>query len=262
MCGGGVASTIHVLSRSGRQVGVERASVGFERHAFVGDPGMTVHGTTIPIVGSGEVCEAAFGGATKRVFDVLLSAALLLLLAPLLFLLALAVKVQDGGPVFFIQQRVGYRGRMFGCLKFRSMAVDAEARLQSLLCADPEAAREWAEKQKLTRDPRVTPTGAVLRGASADELPQLINVLLGDMSIVGPRPILPDQIDHYGPAIARYCAARPGLTGLWQVSGRNETTFRRRAELDQIYLRHWNLLTDMVLLTRTVDVVARKRGAC
>lgn len=223
---------------------------------------MTVHGTTVLRRVSGEVRDTAFGGPTKRFFDLLLSAALLLLLAPLLFLLALAVKVQDGGPALFTQQRVGYRGRMFGCLKFRSMVVDAEARMQSLLCADPEAAREWAEKQKLTRDPRVTPVGMVLRATSADELPQLINVLLGEMSIVGPRPMLEDQIDQYGPAIARYCAARPGITGLWQVSGRSETTFRRRAELDQVYLRNWNLLTDLVLLTRTVGVVARKRGAC
>jgi len=203
-----------------------------------------------------------FGGALKRTFDIVVTAALIVVLAPLLFLLALAVKVQDGGPVFFVQQRVGYRGGRFPCLKFRSMIVQAEARMEDVLRDDPEAAREWREKQKLTRDPRVTSVGIVLRATSADEFPQLINVLRGDMSIVGPRPILPEQIDDYGPAYSRYCAARPGITGLWQVSGRSETTFRRRAELDEIYLQGWSLLTDLSLLVRTIGVVVRKRGAC
>ena len=203
-----------------------------------------------------------FGGALKRTFDIVVTAALIVVLAPLLFLLALAVKVQDGGPVFFVQQRVGYRGGRFPCLKFRSMIVQAEARMEDVLRDDPEAAREWREKQKLTRDPRVTSVGIVLRATSADEFPQLINVLRGDMSIVGPRPILPEQIDDYGLAYSRYCAARPGITGLWQVSGRSETTFRRRAELDEIYLQGWSLLTDLSLLVRTIGVVVRKRGAC
>jgi lipopolysaccharide/colanic/teichoic acid biosynthesis glycosyltransferase len=203
-----------------------------------------------------------FGGALKRTFDIVVTAALIVVLAPLLFLLALAVKVQDGGPVFFVQQRVGYRGGRFQCLKFRSMIVQAEARMEDVLRDDPEAAREWREKQKLTRDPRVTSVGIVLRATSADEFPQLINVLRGDMSIVGPRPMLPEQTDDYGPAYSRYCAARPGITGLWQVSGRSETTFRRRAELDEIYLQGWSLLTDLSLLVRTIGVVVRKRGAC
>jgi len=203
-----------------------------------------------------------FGGALKRTFDLVVTAPLLVLLAPLLFLLALAVKVQDGGPVFFVQQRVGFRGRRFACLKFRSMIVQAEARMEDILRDDPEAAREWGEKQKLTRDPRVTSVGVVLRATSADEFPQLFNVLRGDMSIVGPRPMLPGQIKDYGPAFSRYCAARPGITGLWQVSGRNETTFQRRAELDQVYLWDWSLLTDLSLLGRTVGVVVRRRGAC
>jgi len=203
-----------------------------------------------------------FGGALKRTFDIVVTAALIVVLAPLLFLLALAVKVQDGGPVFFVQQRVGYRGGRFPCLKFRSMIVQAEARMEDVLRDDPEAAREWREKQKLTRDPRVTSVGIVLRATSADEFPQLINVLRGDMSIVGPRPMLPEQTDDYGPAYSRYCAARPGITGLWQVSGRSETTFRRRAELDEIYLQGWSLLTDLSLLVRTIGVVVRKRGAC
>ena len=203
-----------------------------------------------------------FGGTPKRIIDVLVSAPAVVVLAPLLALLALAVKVQDGGPALFVQSRVGRDGRLFACLKFRSMVLNAEERMQALLRDDPQAAREWREMQKLARDPRVTPVGRVLRATSADELPQLINVLIGDMSLVGPRPILPEQIDDYGPAFARYCTARPGLTGLWQVSGRNETSFRRRSEIDQTYLRAWRLETDLALLVRTVDVVFRKRGAC
>jgi exopolysaccharide production protein ExoY len=203
-----------------------------------------------------------FGGALKRASDLLLALPILLILAPVMVFLALAVKIQDGGPVFFVQLRVGRDGRLFSCLKFRSMIMNAEDRMQALLRDDPDAAREWSEKQKLTNDPRVTPVGHVLRATSADELPQLINVVLGDMSLVGPRPIMPDQIDGYGPGFGRYCTARPGITGLWQVSGRNETTFRRRAEYDQDYLKAWSLPTDLALLVRTVDVVLRRRGAC
>jgi lipopolysaccharide/colanic/teichoic acid biosynthesis glycosyltransferase len=131
-----------------------------------------------------------------------------------------------------------------------------------LLRDDPEAAQEWSAKQKLTHDPRVTPLGRLLRSTSLDELPQFANVLLGHMSVVGPRPMLPEQVAEYGPGFALYCSARPGITGLWQVSGRNETTFRRRSELDEIYLRSWSLLTDLSLVFRTVKVVAARRGAC
>jgi exopolysaccharide production protein ExoY len=206
--------------------------------------------------------DAPFGGAPKRALDLAIAAPALILLSPLMLLIALAIKVQDGGPVFFGQPRVGRDGRLFWCLKFRSMVERAEDQIRSLLLEDPNAAREWREKQKLAKDPRVTPLGRLLRVTSADELPQLVNVLLGDMSIVGPRPILPEQIDDYGAAFARYCTARPGITGLWQVSGRNETTFHRRSEFDETYLRAWNLLADVVLLARTVSVVLRGRGAC
>jgi lipopolysaccharide/colanic/teichoic acid biosynthesis glycosyltransferase len=203
-----------------------------------------------------------FGGSMKRAFDLAVAVPATIFFLPLLVLLALLVKIQDGGPVFFVQPRVGRRGRLFPCLKFRSMVVRAEDYMQALLREDPEAAREWREKQKLANDPRITPVGRVLRVTSADELPQLINVLRGDMSIVGPRPILPEQTEQYGSAFGRYCTARPGMTGLWQVSERSESAFRRRPELDQIYLRAWSLPTDLVLLVRTVDVVLRQRGAC
>lgn len=203
-----------------------------------------------------------FGGATKRALDLMVAIPATIFFLPLLVLLGLLVKIQDGGPVLFVQPRVGRHGRLFPCFKFRSMVVRAEEKMQALLRDDPEAAREWREKQKLTNDPRVTPVGRMLRVTSADELPQLFNVLRGDMSVVGPRPILPNQTEEYGPALSRYCTARPGMTGLWQVSERSESAFRRRPELDQIYLRAWSLLTDLVLLVRTVDVVLRQRGAC
>lgn len=203
-----------------------------------------------------------FGGALKRLIDLALCAPILLFVGPLMLLAALAVKLQDGGPVMFTQLRVGHRGQLFRCLKFRTMIVDAESRMESLLRADPEAARQWREKQKLLHDPRVTRVGHILRATSVDELPQLFNVLLGHMSLVGPRPILPDQIEAYGAAYGRYCSARPGITGLWQVSGRNEATFIQRSELDEAYLRAWSLLNDLVLLVRTVRVVATGRGAC
>jgi len=223
---------------------------------------MALNEIRAPLDWGDAAADAPFGGAVKRALDLSLAGPALVFLAPLLALLALAVKVQDGGPAFFVQPRVGRDGRLFGCVKFRSMVLDAEERMQRLLREDPEAEREWREKQKLTNDPRVTPVGRVLRATSADELPQLFNVVLGEMSLVGPRPVLPDQIDAYGPGFARYCAARPGLTGLWQVSGRNETSFRRRSEFDQTYLRAWSLFTDLVLLARTVGVVLQKRGAC
>ena len=203
-----------------------------------------------------------FGGAAKRSLDVLISLAALIWLAPVMLAIALAVKVQDGGPILFCQRRIGRNGDEFLFIKFRTMVVDASALLERLIRTDSEAAREWKEKQKLTRDPRVTLIGGFLRRTSLDELPQLMNVLLGDMSIVGPRPILPEQIEEYGPGFDLYCRARPGLTGLWQVSGRNETTFQRRSELDAIYLQGWNMRCDLSLIIRTFDVVLQQRGAC
>lgn len=206
--------------------------------------------------------DVPFGGRIKRVADLIVALISVILFAPVMILAAIAVKLQDGGPVFFAQMRVGRHGRLFRCLKFRSMIVGAENCMDDLLSDDPEAAEEWGRNQKLAHDPRVTPVGRLLRATSVDELPQLLNVLRGEMSVVGPRPITPDQVQDYGAGYPRYCTARPGITGLWQVSGRNQTTFRRRAEFDQAYLRAWSLLTDVVLLVRTVDVVVRRRGAC
>jgi exopolysaccharide production protein ExoY len=203
-----------------------------------------------------------YGGVAKRVADILIAAPALIVAAPLMAVVACAVKLQDGGSVLFLQPRIGLDGGLFTLVKFRTMVADGPARLAQLLRDDPVAAREWAEKQKITNDPRITPLGRFLRRSSLDEVPQLLNVLLGHMSIVGPRPMLVDQAKVYGPAFDAYCTARPGITGLWQVSGRNETSFRTRSELDQRYLQAWSLWKDLGLIMRTVSVVLGHQGAC
>jgi exopolysaccharide production protein ExoY len=195
-----------------------------------------------------------------------LDLALVLLAAPfvlpLIALLALLVAL-DGGPAFYGQVRVGRGGARFTCWKLRSMAVDADARLAALLEADPEAAAQWARCQKLRRDPRVTRLGRILRACSLDELPQLWNVFAGDMSLVGPRPMTPEQVSMYpaGPYRDAYCAVRPGLTGFWQVSERHEGAFTARAGFDARYVEEVSLTTDAALLARTVSVVLRGAGA-
>ena len=201
--------------------------------------------------------------ASKRAMDVALSAALLLLLLPVFLALAAAVAA-DGGRVFYSHRRVGRNGRTFGCLKFRSMRPDADRFLSDLLARDPAALAEWRAARKLRRDPRVTPVGRVLRATSLDELPQLINVLRGEMSLVGPRPVVQEELEqHYAPAgaAADYLSVRPGLTGPWQVSGRSDMDYRERVKLDADYARNPSLLRDLALLAYTVVVVLRRRGA-
>lgn len=190
-------------------------------------------------------------GPVKRAMDVIISALALIFLLPLLASIALLVRLDSRGPVLFRQNRVGRDGALFAMLKFRTMHVDAPDRLGEILASDPQAAEEWRIYQKLTRDPRVTRIGRFLRRSSLDELPQFINVLLGHMSIVGQRPILPEQREAYGAHINAYLSARPGITGLWQVSGRNATSFHRRAELGTAYLGCWSLLSDIAILART-----------
>jgi len=163
-----------------------------------------------------------------RALDIILSLVIMLFLAPLLIMVAAIIFFTDPGPVIFGHQRVGRNGAKFKCLKFRSMVMDADARLAELLASDPVARQEWAMDHKLRNDPRITPFGRFLRKSSIDELPQLINVLLGDMSLVGPRPIVTAEIVRYGRYFDHYCRVRPGLTGLWQISGRNDISYRRR----------------------------------
>lgn len=189
--------------------------------------------------------------AVKRVFDIAASGFALLVLSPILAGLMIAIR-SDGGPAVFRQPRIGENGRVFDCLKLRSMVLDADARLEAMLKSDQSAADEWRAYQKLTNDPRITSVGRIIRKLNLDELPQLINVLRGDMSLVGPRPMMASQAEDYGDRLAAYMRMRPGITGLWQTNGRNATTFAERARLDAWYVRNWSLWRDFVILVRTL----------
>jgi lipopolysaccharide/colanic/teichoic acid biosynthesis glycosyltransferase len=205
---------------------------------------------------------AAVRPALKRLFDIAGALALLAALSPVMLLVAALVRA-DGGPALFAHERVGRGGRRFGCLKFRSMTVDSAERLEALLAADPEARAEWDATRKLKRDPRVTAVGRFLRASSLDELPQLLNVLRGEMSLVGPRPVQAAELaTHYGPAAAMlYASVRPGITGLWQVSGRSDTSYDTRVALDLRYVANPTLLGDLRILLKTPMAVLGRRGA-
>ncbi len=196
----------------------------------------------------------------KLAFDQILAALLLVLLSPLFLAIASLVRA-DGGPAFFGHKRLGMNGEIFHCLKFRTMVTDADKILHELLARDPQARAEWAATQKLRDDPRITPIGRYLRKTSLDELPQLLNVLRGDMSLVGPRPIVETEIAHYGKDITYYYETRPGMTGLWQVSGRSDASYARRVQLDLWYVKNWTLWHDMAILLKTVPAVLNKDGA-
>ncbi|MEO1688860.1 MAG: sugar transferase, partial [Pseudomonadota bacterium] len=170
------------------------------------------------------------------------------------------VFIRDGASPFFGHVRVGRGGRLFRCWKVRSMVPNAEAKLEAYLAEHPDAAEEWGAYHKLTDDPRITPVGEVLRKTSLDELPQLWNVIKGEMSFVGPRPVTPDELEKYGPGRNGYCAMRPGITGLWQVSGRNEVTYDERVQLDMKYLRDVSFWKDLSIILRTALVVVRPTG--
>jgi exopolysaccharide production protein ExoY len=197
----------------------------------------------------------------ERIINVILASLLLVALAPLMLLTALLVRLDDGGPIFFAHRRVGRDGRSFPCMKFRSMAVDAKERLERLLAESPEARAEWALDHKLRNDPRITRIGAFLRKTSLDELPQLFNVLRGEMSLVGPRPIVAEEGARYGRYFIHYQSVRPGITGLWQVSGRNDLSYRRRVAIDTAYVRSKSLGLDAWILVATVPVVIFRRGS-
>ena len=198
---------------------------------------------------------------SKRLFDVVASVALLAVLSPVMLTVA-ALARRDGGSVLFGHRRIGAGGESFRCWKFRTMVPNAQDALHRLLASDPAARAEWERDFKLQNDPRVTRLGRFLRTTSLDELPQLFNVLFGSMSLVGPRPIVNDEISRYGAAFHDYARCRPGITGLWQVSGRNEVDYRRRVMMDQEYSRNWSLSNDLKLLLRTPMAVLRRRGAC
>ncbi len=230
--------------------------------------GLPVHGVertsllsheTVLFTFSSNLAEPVARGV-KVAFDVCAAFFLLIALLPVLVFITILVSL-DGGPVLYAHQRVGASGRMFPCFKFRSMVVNSDQVLKSLLESDPAAATEWEETQKLRLDPRVTWIGRLLRKTSLDELPQLLNVLRLEMSLVGPRPIVLAEVQRYGDDIAYYYEARPGLTGLWQVSGRSDTGYAQRVRLDTWYVKNWSIWQDVAILAKTIPAVLKRRGA-
>lgn len=230
-------------------------------------------GTTVPTLATpgtaalrprfaSPVSARAAHGALKRTVDIVGAGAGLVLLSPLLASIALAVRFgPEGGSVLFGHTRIGCNGRPFRCWKFRTMVENGDEVLRRHLATNPAAQREWAETFKLRDDPRVTRLGHVMRKLSIDELPQLLNVVRGEMSLVGPRPVVASELDRYGRSAAHYLRSRPGLTGLWQVSGRNDVDYRRRVAFDRWYAANASLAMDAVILVRTVPVVCFARGS-
>lgn len=195
------------------------------------------------------------GTNSKRLIDLILALVGIVLLAPLFVICYLLTVATSPGPALFRHRRVGFGGKHFDCLKFRTMRTDASERLHELLESDPVAAAEWAACRKLRRDPRVTAIGAVLRKSSLDELPQLFNVLRGEMSIVGPRPITDEELERYTTCVGAYLACRPGITGLWQVSGRSTTTYEKRVACDTFYAQNWSMGLDAKILIVTIPAL-------
>ena len=196
----------------------------------------------------------------KRLLDQLGALLLLMVLMPVMTLIALRLLREDG-PVLFWHERIGRHGRAFPCPKFRTMTPDADARLEALLQRCPQSQQEWATSRKLRDDPRITPLGRFLRETSLDELPQLWSVLKGEMSLVGPRPVTRAELSHYGENVSYYQQVLPGITGLWQVSGRSDADYPTRVALDVWYVRNWSVWTDVVILLKTVGVVIKRKGA-
>lgn len=197
----------------------------------------------------------------KYTFDIITTILGGLVALPLMGIISILIYIDSPGPIFFAHQRVGVGGERFSCYKFRTMVVDAEKKLGRYLQRNPAAMEEWQKDFKLKDDPRITRMGKWLRKTSLDELPQLINVLKGEMSLVGPRPIIEQEIEKYGETIRDYYLVRPGITGYWQVNGRNDVDYETRVQMDSWYVRNWSLWLDIVLLIKTVRVVAEKKGA-
>jgi len=198
----------------------------------------------------------------KRVVDLALAMFLLPLAAVLTALIAMAIALTSRGPVIFRQGRIGRHGRPFTIWKFRTMRVDADRILREHLRHNAEAREEWNEKHKLRRDPRITRLGRLLRESSLDEIPQILNILAGDMSFVGPRPIVMNEAVRYAERLPYYLAARPGVTGLWQISGRCNVSYQTRVILDETYVRHWTIGGDLWILLHTPRAVFCREGAC
>lgn len=232
------STVIHVVSAADRDSG----GAGME------DPSSVMHsGTTNP----------PLGGLLKRIMDLAIAVTALVLAAPVMIVVALLIKMTAGGPAVFSHGRIGFGGRSFNCYKFRSMVANSEEVLKAHLQSNPEAALEWELTHKIRNDPRVTFLGWMLRKSSLDELPQLFNIIRGDMSCVGPRPVVKDELKRYGDHVEEYLRTRPGLTGLWQVTGRSSTDYANRVALDSQYVRNWSIWLDIAILFRTVFAVMR-----
>ena len=197
----------------------------------------------------------------KTIFDYVLTITGTIAISPILLVIALWIYKDSPGPVIFKHRRIGKNGKEFDCYKFRSMCVDAKEKLEQLLKTDPKAKAEWEKDFKLKNDPRITKSGAFLRKTSLDELPQIFNVLKGEMSLVGPRPIIRDEMVRYGEYINDYLMVKPGITGMWQVSGRSDTDYKQRVQLDSWYVRNWSVWLDLMLLWRTGKIVLQCKGA-
>ena len=203
-----------------------------------------------------------FNRFLKRCFDILISVTLFPVLIPILLIIAILIKLDSKGPIFFIHERIGENGRPIRVIKFRTMYKDARERLERLLREDKQAKKEWETNFKLRNDPRITRIGKFLRKTSLDELPQIFNVLKGDMSLAGPRPVIREEIEkYYGDFAQYYYMVKPGITGLWQVSGRSDTDYDKRVRLDTWYVLNWSLWLDLVILIKTVEAVLKGKGA-
>lgn len=197
----------------------------------------------------------------KRLLDLFLVIVGGILLMPLFLIIAFLIKISSPGPVLYKHTRIGRNGKPFKAYKFRSMVLDADLRLKELLEKDPEARKEWEQTYKLKNDPRITPIGKFLRKTSFDEFPQLLNILKNEMSLVGPRPIVYDEIPKYGKSFKRVFSVKPGLTGMWQVSGRSDTDYTERVAFDTYYIQSWSIWLDIWILYKTIGVVLRGKGA-
>ncbi|MFY0312731.1 sugar transferase [Leisingera sp. D0M16] len=208
---------------------------------------------------SGLAASGFYAVAGKRAFDITLALVLLPVIAPIILVLWFIVR-HDGGPGFFGHTRVGQKGEPFKCWKIRSMVADAESRLQAYLDDNPEAAAEWERDHKLTNDPRINRLGHFLRETSLDELPQILNVLKGEMSFVGPRPIVAKELTKYGESVAAYLVQKPGITGPWQISGRNDISYDQRVALDVTYLSRRSFLCDLKIILMTASAILGRTG--
>jgi exopolysaccharide production protein ExoY len=205
--------------------------------------------------------ELAVGGRAKRVFDIVVASLFTLVTIPLFIVIAMILKVTGPGPIICKKVRVGLGGRRFTCFKFRTMVVDSENIRQALLDDDPGAPAKWQQNQIFINDPRVARVGQILRESSLDELPALINVLRGEMSLIGPRPIAPSEMLRYGENIGSYVLARPGLTGAWQMTDQNDSSYDKLVELDANYVSNWRFSTDLTILMRTMGAVIDREGS-